>query len=150
MAKMKTDEVRRLAKELGLGELDEVSVARLAKANDGPPEQRMRAILSALGVREVDESSVKSLCNMMGQSATEQEFVDAVFVGECPNCGNEKTRSGEEEPGIENPAVGICPKCKALWCTECGVPLSMKKLDCDNPDCWLNQDDEDDLPEPEL
>ncbi len=56
-------------------------------------------------------------------SPDEEEFLRAVFVGDCPDCGSAKTVSGDEIEQIDDPTVGYCEECGLLWCVECGMQI---------------------------
>jgi hypothetical protein len=72
------------------------------------------------------------------QSATADEFVDRIFVGDCPKCGSHETGNCESDPEIGELLVGRCFQCGQLWCTEC-----LRLLDRDSPscDCWAEDDE---------
>lgn len=66
---------------------------------------------------------------LIHQGKSKEEFVSALLIGPCPNCGSEKTRDGEDTgipTGQEmgDTTVGVCLECGYLWCLTCGVPLS--------------------------
>jgi hypothetical protein len=65
-------------------------------------------------VKAIEESSAES----------PEEFLNEVFVGECPECGSRDTRDCEEVPEVEDITVGSCNTCGYLWCTECGRPVT--------------------------
>lgn len=83
---------------------------------------------------EVQEFLKKSV----EESATDEEFISKVMVGNCPNCGSDLTVDCENVRGIEDPTVGLCEECQHVWCLECMTPL-----DRDGPDCphWEICDD---------
>ncbi|MHB8894239.1 MAG: hypothetical protein ACYC99_03555 [Candidatus Geothermincolia bacterium] len=54
-------------------------------------------------------------------SPEDEEFLRAVFVGDCPDCASGKTLSGDEIEQIDDPTVGYCEDCGLLWCLECGM-----------------------------
>jgi len=59
-----------------------------------------------------------------------EEFVDAIMVGPCPECGSENTINCENEPSIQDITVAACLDCKAHWCTECGYVFKEKEKAC--------------------
>ena len=73
------------------------------------------------------------------ESETADDFVNRIFVGDCPNCGSSETGNCENDPEICGILVGRCYKCGQLWCTEC-----LKLLTSDLPccDCWDEDEDE--------
>ncbi len=64
--------------------------------------------------KAVEESSAES----------PEEFVNEIFVGECPECGSHDTRDCEKVPEVEDITLGLCNTCGYLWCTECGRPVA--------------------------
>ncbi len=59
-----------------------------------------------------------------GESLTEEQFISAVMVGECPKCGSANTVDCEEIQGIEDGTLGLCRNCGYFWCLECGAQLT--------------------------
>jgi hypothetical protein len=51
----------------------------------------------------------------------DEDFLRAMFVGDCPDCGSSNTLSGDEVEQIDDPTVGYCDECGLLWCLECGM-----------------------------
>ena len=66
-------------------------------------------------------------------SNTADEFVERVFVGDCPKCGSTDTGDCEDDPEINELLVGRCYECGQLWCTECLRLLSPQVALCP---CW--------------
>ena len=66
-------------------------------------------------------------------SGTAEEFVDRIFVGDCPKCGSEETGNCQSDPEIEELLVGRCYQCGQLWCTECDRLLEQDSPSCE---CW--------------
>jgi hypothetical protein len=71
-------------------------------------------------------------------SSTGEEFVDRIFVGDCPKCQSTNTGNCESDPEIAELLVGRCFDCGQLWCTECCQLLQPQRAFCP---CW----DDDDL-----
>ncbi|MBI5543129.1 MAG: hypothetical protein HY901_04525 [Deltaproteobacteria bacterium] len=148
--------IREIREELAASglELDELTVARLAKVIEGAssPEERMRGLFDALGMRGLDDATIAQVTSLAGEAESGEAFVDAIFIGACPHCGSEEARSGESEPAIEDPTVGLCPACGWIWCSECESKLTREQPHCSNPQCWLQQGGEEDTegqePEP--
>jgi hypothetical protein len=91
---------------------------------------------------------LNELCDVFNKSASGQEFVDRIMVGDCPQCGNSKTGDCENDPEIENPCVGRCFECGLLWCLDCGE--FFKDVQSTEHDCpaWEEMDcDDNDLDE---
>jgi len=119
---------------------DEFTRARIERlrAEGAPHEEVLRAGLHALGAPEMPPDLLRELAGMMRNAKSGEEFADSIFIGDCPFCGFEKATNCEDEPGIENPMVGYCPACKALFCSECRTRMTREKSECANPDCWFN------------
>jgi len=143
----KAEELRRVLVAAGLPPLDDVTLETLAKAADGPggPKAQMAAMLAAIGIPVVDPAALGELAEFAARADSEDEFVDAIFIGPCPKCGSESTQNCESEPGIESFVVGKCTVCGWLWCSECGAPVSRKDPECRNPDCFLNEPETDEI-----
>ncbi|MEW6419325.1 MAG: hypothetical protein AB1480_14635 [Nitrospirota bacterium] len=58
------------------------------------------------------------------ESLTEEQFISAVMVGECPKCGSANTVDCDEIQGIEDATLGLCRNCGYFWCLECGSRLT--------------------------
>jgi hypothetical protein len=58
------------------------------------------------------------------ESPTEEQFISAVMVGECPECGSTNTVDCDEIQGIEDATLGLCRNCGYFWCLECGSHLT--------------------------
>jgi hypothetical protein len=76
-------------------------------------------------------------------SATAEDFVDSIFVGNCPKCDSSNTGHCENDPEINELLVGRCYECGQLWCTECDKLLVLGATFCE---CW-DEDPLEDLPE---
>jgi hypothetical protein len=72
-----------------------------------------------------------------GDCTTADEFVNRIFVGNCPKCDSPHTGDCEDDPEIGELFVGRCYECGQLWCTECERLLDPKTPSCE---CW--DDDE--------
>jgi hypothetical protein len=70
-------------------------------------------------------------------SETADEFVDRIFVGDCPICNSSNTSDCENDPEIAELLVGRCYDCGQLFCTECSRLLEPPRPFCK---CW-NEDD---------
>jgi len=72
--------------------------------------------------KDLPEDLRDELMSAMEESSADspEEFLNEIFVGECPKCGNEDTRDCEEVPDIEDITLGLCNSCGYIWCTECG------------------------------
>jgi hypothetical protein len=70
-------------------------------------------------------------------SETADDFVDRIFVGDCPSCDSSNTGHCENDPEIAELLVGRCYDCGQLFCTECCRLLEPQRPFCK---CW-NEDD---------
>ncbi len=83
-----------------------------------PPEDMLAAVkdvLAGLGPEATDE-----IRSAFEQSATGEEFVNRIMVGNCPACRSSETGDCENDPEIADPCVGRCFACGQLWCPDCG------------------------------
>ncbi|MEW5850644.1 MAG: hypothetical protein AB2A00_17795 [Myxococcota bacterium] len=146
-------EVQKLLEDAGV-EVDDVTLARLTKAvEEGRSEDALGQFFRALGASGFSKEDIQQIVALAEKTESAEEFVDAMFIGPCPFCDSESTRSLTDEPGVEDPTVGECKDCKKLFCSECHSELSRKQPSCTNEECWLNQPEEDediDEEEPEL
>ena len=102
----------------------------------GPSEEEEEAIGDFLS--NAPPEAMEELRAAFAKSDTAEEFVDRIFVGDCPKCGSEDTGNCEADPEIEDFLVGRCYQCGQLWCTEC-----RRLLDPTAPSCDCLDDDED-------
>ena len=72
----------------------------------------------------------EALKRAVAEDMSEEEFADSIFIGDCPSCGSSKITNCEDEAGIEDPTVGRCLDCRALWCSECGELFSKNQKAC--------------------
>lgn len=70
---------------------------------------------------------------LIADSDSAEEFINRIFVGDCPKCGSSETGDCENDPEIENLLVGRCYACGHMWCTECEKTLDPQAPDCP---CW--------------
>ena len=73
---------------------------------------------------------LQDLHKAVSESSTAEEFVNRIFVGDCPKCNSENTGCCENDPEIDNICVGRCFDCGQLFCTECLKLLEAGKTDC--------------------
>jgi hypothetical protein len=60
---------------------------------------------------------------------SEEDFCKQVFIGECPVCGSDNTADCEDTP-MDDPAVGRCLACEAMWCLECDEVFRPGQIEC--------------------
>ncbi len=99
-----------------------------------------RSALASMGPDMIDE-----LRGAFEKSASGEEFVNRIMVGDCPQCDSSKTGDCENDPEIDDPCVGRCFECGQLWCLDCGEFFKdAQSIDHDCP-AWedMDFDDED-------
>jgi hypothetical protein len=106
-----------------------------AAVKDEPSAEEIELVRGI--VEEMPPEALEELQKAMLGSATAEEFVDSIFVGECPKCGSEDTGNCESDPEIGEFVVGRCYKCGQLWCTLCGKLLTAESPTCE---CWDDDD----------
>ena len=88
---------------------------------------------------------IDELRNAFENSATGEEFVNRIMVGDCPKCGSSNTADCEQDPEIDDACIARCLDCGQLWCPDCGELF--QKGHASDHDCpaWedLDFDDED-------
>jgi len=99
------------------------------KPIEPPPSEEELDIAEALLGQMTDEQKA-DLLKRIRESDTADEFVNSIFVGPCPVCGNEKPGTSEHERGIEDETVGRCAQCNTHWCTECGTIFKPAQTEC--------------------
>ena len=70
------------------------------------------------------EEARDELTRLAQDSDSEDEFVRAVFVGDCPRCASGETTMPEGPDGEEDLTVGVCKACGYVWCLECDHELA--------------------------
>ncbi|MGI9455269.1 MAG: hypothetical protein ACR2NU_01840 [Aeoliella sp.] len=116
-----------------------------APAEEAPTEAEKAAFTEAIGA--LAPEIMDELRDVFEKSASGEEFVNRIMVGECPKCESAKTGDCEHDPEIDDPCVGRCFDCGQLWCLDCeelfkaGQPI--------NHDCpaWAEMDFDDELEE---
>jgi hypothetical protein len=102
-----------------------------------PTAEEQKAIMELF--EQMPQEALEELHAAMSQCKSADEFVNRIFVGDCPKCGSSETGACENDPEIGELLVGRCYQCGQLWCTEC---LTLLKPGSPSCDCW---DDEEDL-----
>ena len=72
----------------------------------------------------IPEDARNELMRLAEESESEDEFVRAVFVGDCPRCESDQTGMPEGPDEEEDVTVGICKACGYVWCLECDSELA--------------------------
>ncbi|HEV3118977.1 MAG TPA: hypothetical protein VGY58_18130 [Gemmataceae bacterium] len=100
-----------------------------ASVMEEPTAEEMEAARALL--EQLTPEAAAELQQVFLDSDTADEFVDRIFVGNCPKCDSENTGNCENDPEIDNLLVGRCYDCGQLFCTECCRLLDSKALVCD-------------------
>jgi len=72
----------------------------------------------------IPEDARDELIRLAEESDSEDEFVRAVFVGDCPRCESDQTGMPEGPGDDEDMTVGLCKACGYVWCLECDHELA--------------------------
>ena len=115
---------------------DTAKVCRFCEAavQDEPTEAEKDLVRDLLGT--MPPEALDELRTAFGNSETAEEFVNSIFVGDCPKCGSEDTGDCDADPEIEELLVGRCYDCGQLWCTECRRLLEQNSPSCE---CWKEE-----------
>ena len=66
----------------------------------------------------------------LDELAEQDEFLRAIFVGDCPVCHSENTTHCDTPlEQVRNITIGNCFDCGAYWCTECGFVFKSAQSD---------------------
>jgi hypothetical protein len=106
-----------------------------APVAEEPTREEMEAARALL--EQLPPEAAAELQALFRDSATADEFVNHIFVGNCPACESENTGDCENDPEIGHLLVGRCYDCGQLWCTECLKLLNPKAVVCE---CWDEED----------
>ena len=101
-------------------------------------EAAVAGVLEAMGPEAISE-----LLDAFSQSATAEEFVNRIMVGDCPKCGSSNTGDCEGDPEIEDPTLGRCLDCGQFWCLDCEELFNDAQTPHDCP-AWEGIDFDDD------
>lgn len=89
-----------------------------AQVVEKPTVDERTAVESALSGMCPD--LINELRDAFEKSATGEEFVNRIIVGECPKCGSSATGDCENDPEIDDASVARCFDCGQMWCPDCG------------------------------
>lgn len=89
-----------------------------AEVEEEPTPEERAAVADLL--KGMDPEALRQMREAFDQSATGEEFVTRIMVGDCPRCGGSKTGDCDTDPDINDPCVGRCFECGQLWCLDCG------------------------------
>ncbi len=102
-----------------------------AAVEDDPTPEEIEAVQEVLD--QMPTEVLGELQALMANSQSAEEFINQIFVGDCPKCNSSETGDCEHDPEIDNLLVGRCYECGHMWCTECEKPLDPKAPKCP---CW--------------
>ena len=110
-----------------------------------PTEDEKALVKDALA--GMDPELIEELRDAFEKSATGEEFVNRIMIGDCPTCGSSDTGDCESDPEIDDITVARCFACGQLWCPDCGELFDdARSIDHDCP-AWEEMglgDEEDD------
>jgi hypothetical protein len=106
-----------------------------AQVMEAPTEDEKQAVSFLLD--HLPPEALAELRNVFDDSSTADEFVNSIFVGDCPKCASHSTGNCENDPEIADLLVGRCYDCGQLWCTEC-----CRLLRATSPSCTCWEEDE--------
>ena len=99
-----------------------------APVEDPPTDEEMEL---AAGILESMDPELQSVIRAAAKnSATAEEFMARMMVGDCPTCGSDDVGDCGEDPEIEHPCLGRCYECGQLWCLDCGELLDQSAVEC--------------------
>lgn len=108
-----------------------------ARVEPEPTPEEVQVVGEIL--EQMDPRTHRELEDAFRRSNTADEFVNRIFVGDCPNCAGENTGDCEDDPEIDNILVGRCFDCGQLWCTMCDRLLDKTHPYCE---CWDEEEQE--------
>jgi len=94
-----------------------------------PTPEELDAVRAVL--EQLPPGIMSDLRQAVSESETADEFVNRIFVGDCPKCGSTDTGNCENDPEINDLLVGRCYVCGQLFCTECLRLLEPQAAKCD-------------------
>jgi len=95
-----------------------------AQVEDEPTADEKAAVQQILS--SMNPEMLCELRNVIERSATGDEFVNQIMIGDCPKCGSSQTGDCDKDPEIEDPTVARCFACGQMWCPDCGELFSGK------------------------
>jgi hypothetical protein len=113
-----------------------------AEIEEEPSAETIAAVQNVLS--SMSPELIAELDDAFEKSATGDEFVNRIMIGDCPQCGSSNTDNCENDPDVEDICLGRCLACGQLWCPDCGDLLN--KDQAKNHDCpaWDEFDLDDD------
>ena len=114
-----------------------------AEVAEEPSAEEQAAAASVLGA--MSPELLSELRDVFDKSASGEDFVNRVMVGDCPQCGCSQTSDCENDPEIDDPCVGRCFECGQLWCLDCGELFKDDQFTDHDCPAWddMDLDDED-------
>ena len=89
-----------------------------AMLDHGEPSPAQAEMLIQM-FRNIDPDAASELVNLTDQCESEDDFVNMIMVGPCPNCESVDTSDCEDDPAIDDPTIGVCNDCGLRWCCDC-------------------------------
>lgn len=70
-------------------------------------------------LESTDPALLAELKSKMPSAETAEDFASMILCPPCPACGSEKVETCGDVAGFDNPMIGRCRVCCALFCTDC-------------------------------
>ena len=113
-----------------------------AEVKEEPSAAERDAVQSLLAT--MSPEMLNELSDAVEKSATCEEFVNRVMIGDCPKCGSSNTDDCESDPDVADICLGRCLECGQLWCPDCGELLSIDQAKDHDCPAWSDSDFDDD------
>lgn len=107
-----------------------------------PTEDEKAAVQDVLAGMGPD--LIGELRDAFEKSATGEEFVNRIMIGDCPTCGSSETGDCENDPEIADPCVARCFACGQFWCPDCGELFTNDRFADHDCPAWEGMDFDDD------
>jgi hypothetical protein len=120
-----------------------MAIEERLKRPDLPQAERERLTKELDDIRDMVTGPLKmmepgileQMRNLANECETADDFMAAIFIGDCPKCGSNKTQDCENVAGIESVTVGRCKSCGTLFCSDCGHVFVNDKVTTGEPKC---------------
>jgi hypothetical protein len=106
-----------------------------------PTAEDVAAVESALA--DMSPDMIDELRDAFEKSASGEEFVNRIMIGDCPTCHSSNTSDCEHEPEIDDPTVARCFDCGQLWCPDCGELFKDREFADHDCPAWQDLDFDD-------
>ena len=110
-----------------------------AEVEEEPPADAIAAVQTILG--SMSRELIDELGEALEKSASGEEFVNRIMIGDCPKCGSSNTDDCENDPDINDVCLARCFDCGQLWCPDCGELLKEDQAAAHDCPAWSDVDD---------